>query len=70
MATKTRTERVTAKRYEYWVRGVKGEKTKITARSIQDAVNKVARMYPRAKLLGVERVSRTGREYETTWVRR
>jgi len=70
MATKTRTKRVTARRYEYWVRGVKGEKTKITARSIQDAVNKVARMYPKAKILGVERVSRTGREYETTWINR
>ena len=38
--------------------------------SIQDAVNKVARMYPKAKLLGVERVSQSGREYETTWVNR
>jgi len=64
----------TAKRakrmYEYKVRGVKGEKTKIRARNTQDAVNKVARMYPRAKLLGVERVSSTGREYETTWINR
>lgn len=67
---RTRTNRATAKHYEYWVRGVKGEKTKIIARNTQDAVNKVARMYPRAKLLGVERVSRTGREYETTWVKR
>lgn len=63
MATKT------AKHYEYLVRGVKGEKTKIMARNTQDAVNKVRRKYPKAKLLGVERVSRTGREYETTWVR-
>ena len=70
MVTKTRAKRATTKHYEYWVRGVKGEKTKITARNIQDAVNKVARMYPRAKLLGVERVSRTEREYETTWVKR
>jgi hypothetical protein len=70
MVTKTRARRATVKHYEYYVRGVKGDKTKITARSTQDAVNKVARMYPKAKLLGVERVSRTGREYETTWVKR
>ena len=70
MSTKTKTKRATAKHYEYRVRGVKGEKTKITARNTQDAVNKVARMYPKARLLGVERVSRTEREYETTWVRR
>ena len=70
MATKTRAKRAAARQYEYWVRGVKGDKTKITARSIQDAVNKVARMYPNAKLLGAERVSRTGREYEATWVKR
>jgi len=55
---------------EYWVRGVKGEKTKITAHNIQNAINKVSRMYPRARILGVERVSRTGREYETTWINR
>lgn len=57
------------KGYEYRVRGVKGEKTKITAHNIQNAVNKVHRMYPRARILGVERLSRTGREYETTWIR-
>ena len=56
--------------HEYWVRGVKSEKTKVVARNTQDAVNKVARMYPKARLLGVERVSDTGREYETTWVKR
>jgi len=56
--------------HEYIVRGVKGEKTKITAHSIQGAVNKVSRMYPKAKILGVERVSRSGKEYETTWVNR
>jgi len=57
-------------KFEYQVRGVKGERTKITARNQQDAVNKVARMYPKAKLLGIERLSRTGREYETIWIRR
>jgi len=56
--------------HEYIVRGVKGERTKITASNIQNAVNKVSRMYPRAKILGVERVSHSGREYETTWVNR
>jgi len=61
---------IAKRRYQYRVRGVKSERTTITARSIQDAVNKVARMYPKAKLLGVERVSRSGREYETTWVNR
>jgi HPt (histidine-containing phosphotransfer) domain-containing protein len=70
MVTRTRTNRATAKYYEYRVRGVKGEKTKITARNTQDAVNKVHRMYPRARLLGVERISKTGREYETTWIDR
>jgi hypothetical protein len=56
--------------HEYWVRGVKGDKTKVTARNIQQAVNKVSRMYPRANVLGVERVSHTGKEYETTWINR
>jgi len=70
MATAKVKAKKTAKGYTYVVRGVKGDKTKITARSIQDAVNKVARMYPKAKLLGVERVSHSGREYETTWVNR
>ena len=56
--------------YTYIVRGVKGEKTTISARNTQDAVNKVARMYPKARVLGVERLSSTGREYETTWIKR
>ena len=56
--------------FEYKVRGVKGEKTRIKARNEQDAVNKVSRMYPKARVLGVQRVSRTGREYETAWVNR
>ena len=59
----------TTKSYEYRIRGIKGKKI-ITARNTQDAVNKVARMYPKNKLLGVERVSHTGREYETTWINR
>ena len=69
MATKTKARKI-GKRYKYIVRGVRGEKTMITARNIQDAVNKVSRMYPRAKTLGVERVSHTGQEYETTWINR
>ena len=57
--------------YRYIVRGVKGEKMTITARNTQDAVNKASRMYPRAKLLGVERIAHTTkREYETTWINR
>jgi len=57
-------------KHEYKVRGVKGEKTRIIARNEHDAVNKVARMYPKARVLGIERLSRTGREYETIWVKR
>lgn len=56
--------------HRYRVRGVKGERTTITARNVQSAVNKVSRMYPRTRILGVERISRSGREYETTWVKR
>lgn len=55
--TEAKAKRTTKKGYVYRVRGVKGEKTTITARNTQDAVNKVSRMYPRAKILGVERVS-------------
>ena len=72
MTTKTRAKpgKKTTRMYEYKVRGVKGEKTRIFARNTHDAVNKAARMYPRAFNLGVERVSQTGREYETTWINR
>jgi len=54
-------------RFEYKVRGI-GRRETIIARNIQDAVNKVARKYPKTKTLGVERVG--NREYETTWIRR
>jgi hypothetical protein len=69
MSSKTKAKsRTKSNGHKYYVRGVKGEKTTITARNIRDAVNKVSRMYPRAKILGVERISHTGREYETTWI--
>ena len=61
-------KKVRNREHEYWVRGVKWGKTKVVARNIQQAVNKVCRLYPKAKILGVERVSKTGREYETTWI--
>jgi len=68
MATKAR--RKATKGNEYWIRGVRGRKS-ITARNVQDAVNKANRLYPKAELLGVERKqSRSGREYETYWINR
>jgi hypothetical protein len=67
MVTKTKRK---ASRNEYLIRGVKGRKT-IDARNMQEAVNKASRLYPRSKLLGVERIARTtNREYETTWINR
>lgn len=65
MATKPRL-------HKYWIRGVKKARGKtILARNEQDALNKVARMFPKASLVGVERLpSKTGREFETLWLDR
>jgi hypothetical protein len=70
MATKMKLKKKSNRLYEYKVRGVKGEKTIIKAQNTHDAVNKAARMYPKAFNLGVERISRTRREYETIRINR
>lgn len=58
-------------KYTYKVRGTGVPKGKtIQARNEQAAVNVAARMYPKARNLAIERVSGTGRQYETVWVKR
>jgi len=58
-------------KYTYKVRGTNVPKGKtIQAHNVQAAVNAATRMYPKARNLAVERTSRTGRQYETVWVRR
>lgn len=58
--------------YTYLVRGTRVPRSKkIKAKNEQDAVNKAARLYPNALksgVLGIERLSTTGRGYETVWV--
>lgn len=60
-----------ATKYNYEVRGTGVPKGKvIKARNEQAAVNVAARMYPKARNLAIERLSGTGRQYETIWVKR
>ncbi len=58
------------KMFQYVIFGKTGRKrvlSTITARNLQDAINKAARIHPKG-FLTVERKAKSGREFETTIV--